>query len=258
MRERLEALVHRDGTAVSGTRESPAPAVAVTNAGGQPATSATFSVCMLAHNSERTIGDALGRVRPYVREAIVLDLGSVDRSREVAMEYQARLYGGQFLDDLGSLRNALMSRATSDWILLLDADEVLPDRHVQKLLELLEALPADVLGVRFAVHDVHGAGDGCGADFETRLVRNRSEISYDRRGCGGLERSIAHIGGRLVDSDIELARAAKVTRCRTAGPRCFCPCCTPTWPRTRAIRWCCWIWAGSTSTWAITFTPSAI
>jgi glycosyltransferase involved in cell wall biosynthesis len=135
----------------------------------------TITVCMLAHNDERMIGDSLGRIRPYVREVLVLDLGSTDRSQAIALEYGARLYGGHFADDLASLRNALLSRATSDWILCLDADELLDEPQVQKIETLLRSVPADVYGVRVQLRDGRQSNSARLGQGEVRLFRNRND-----------------------------------------------------------------------------------
>jgi glycosyltransferase involved in cell wall biosynthesis len=159
---------------------------------------------MLAHNDERTIGDSLGRIRPYVREALVLDLGSTDRSRPIALEYGARLYGGTFADDLGSLRNALLGRATSEWILCLDADEMLSEPQVEKTAAVLRSVAADVWGVRMRVRG--GRDTALPGDGQVRLFRNRNQIVFQFRIGELLDGTIAGLGGRVIDSDIELVR----------------------------------------------------
>jgi len=164
----------------------------------------TISLCMLCHNNENTIGDSLGRIRPFVDEVVVLDLGSNDRSRQVAGEYDARVYQGQLADDIGSLRNATIRRATSDWILVLDADELLDERETEKILGLLKSIPDDVLGVRFHVRPPESPGTSDSCDREVRLFRNRNEINFDFRACEQVDQSVARIGGRILETDVHV------------------------------------------------------
>jgi glycosyltransferase involved in cell wall biosynthesis len=178
----------------------------------------SITVCMLCQNNERTIADALGRIRPFVREAIVLDLGSHDRSRQIALEYGARLYGGQLSDDLGSLRNAMIRRATSDWILVLDADELMHEAQLQKLLALLNSVSADVAGVRVRADDGRRQGGPDVADGAVRLFRNRNDIAFSYRGCEQVDRSILRAGGRIVETDIQITRPDGAPGCQ-AGYR---------------------------------------
>lgn len=185
-----------------------------------PAPTPTLTVCMLCHNDEKTIGDSLGRVRPYVREVIVLDLGSTDRSTKIAAEYGARVYCGQLSDDFGSLRNAMLARATSDWVLAVDADEVLGERELLKIMALTTSMPGDVSGVRVRVRDPEGQVDDDSNGAEVRLFRNHHEIVYSFRACEQVETSILRFGGRILASDIVLTRAGV----RTRAPACYrCP-----------------------------------
>ncbi len=166
-----------------------------------PATILPLTVCMLSHNDERTIGESLGRIRPFVREVLVLDLGSTDRSRPIALEYGARLYGGVFADDFGSLRNALLSRATSDWILCLDADELVSEPQVDRIAALLPSLSADLWGVRIQVRDAQQLGAAGPLDEDVRLFRNRGEIIFQFRSGEDLGCGISRLGGRIAGSD---------------------------------------------------------
>ena len=173
-----------------------------------PATILPLTVCMLSHNDERTIGESLGRIRPFVREVLVLDLGSTDRSRPIALEYGARLYGGVFADDFGSLRNALLSRATSDWILCLDADELVSEPQVDRIAALLPSLSADLWGVRIQVRDAQQLGAAGPLDEDVRLFRNRGEIIFQFRSGEDLGCGISRLGGRIAGSDIEIVRTS--------------------------------------------------
>jgi len=148
---------------------------------------------------------------------LVLDLGSTDRSRAIALEYGARLYGGAFADDLGSLRDAFLSRTTSEWILCLDADELLDEPQVERIGAFLPSLPADVWGVRIRVRDGQRPGSARLGGHEVRLFRNRSEIVFQLRSAEGMDCSISRLGGRVMDSEIEIVCASVPDR----SPACY-------------------------------------
>jgi len=82
-----------------------------------------LSVCILACNEQKYIGDAILSIRPYVQEIIVLDTGSVDDTVGVARELGATVYSYNWADDFSLARNQLISHATQSTILMLDADE---------------------------------------------------------------------------------------------------------------------------------------
>lgn len=88
---------------------------------------ATLSVCMIAKDEEATLGRALESVSPLGAQMIVVDTGSADRTREIAVAAGAEVHEFPWQDDFAQARNASLSHATGDWVLVLDADEWLDD-----------------------------------------------------------------------------------------------------------------------------------
>jgi tetratricopeptide (TPR) repeat protein len=64
-------------------------------------------------------------VRHLVDEMVVCDTGSGDNTVTIAAEYGARVVTFDWCDDFAAARNAALDAVTSDWVLVLDADEVL-------------------------------------------------------------------------------------------------------------------------------------
>ena len=83
----------------------------------------SLALCVIARDEEQFIGDCVASARPYVDEVVVVDTGSTDRTREVARHHGARIVDFAWCDDFSAARNAAIDAATSDWILMLDADE---------------------------------------------------------------------------------------------------------------------------------------
>jgi glycosyltransferase involved in cell wall biosynthesis len=83
----------------------------------------TLSIAMIAMNEEANLPRTLESVR-WADEIIVVDSGSKDRTIEIAQSFGAKTsyhaFGGH-----GEQKNVALDLCTSDWILLLDADEVL-------------------------------------------------------------------------------------------------------------------------------------
>jgi len=98
----------------------------------------TVSLCVIARDEEATIGMAIKSVLALVDEVIVADTGSKDNTRIIAEGYGARVVDIPWEDDFSAARNAALDQASCDWILVLDADEILqPLRPVdfQRLLQ---------------------------------------------------------------------------------------------------------------------------
>jgi glycosyltransferase involved in cell wall biosynthesis len=105
-----------------------------------PGTRQTLSVAMIAMNEEANLPRTLQSVR-WADEIIVVDSGSKDRTLEIAQSFGAKTshhaFGGH-----GEQKNVALDLCTCDWILLLDADEVLTPELQSEIQALLGASPS--------------------------------------------------------------------------------------------------------------------
>ncbi|GAB5415627.1 MAG: hypothetical protein Cons2KO_32300 [Congregibacter sp.] len=83
----------------------------------------TFSLCMIVKDEMHFIEDALRSAASFVEELVVVDTGSQDGTREIAASLATTLIDFSWIDDFSAARNAALDAATSEWILVLDADE---------------------------------------------------------------------------------------------------------------------------------------
>jgi glycosyltransferase involved in cell wall biosynthesis len=99
----------------------------------------TLSIAMIAMNEEANLPRTLESVK-WADEIIVVDSGSRDRTIEIAESFGARTsyhaFGGH-----GEQKNVALDLCTSDWILLLDADEVLTPELQSQIRDLLAGNP---------------------------------------------------------------------------------------------------------------------
>lgn len=84
-----------------------------------------LSLCMIVKNEEHALPKCLGSVRGVVDEMIVLDTGSSDRTPEVATDFGAKVYTFAWCNDFAQARNQALKYVQGEWVLVLDADEVL-------------------------------------------------------------------------------------------------------------------------------------
>jgi glycosyltransferase involved in cell wall biosynthesis len=95
----------------------------------------TLSVAMIAMDEEANLPRTLESVR-WADEIIVVDSGSKDRTIEIAKSFGAKTtyhaFGGH-----GEQKNVALGLCTSDWTLLLDADEVLTPALQEEMHQLL-------------------------------------------------------------------------------------------------------------------------
>ncbi len=83
-------------------------------------------------------------MRGVFDEIVVVDTGSVDRTREIAREHGAKVFEFAWIDDFAAARNAALQHATGDYAFWLDADDVIEPARRETLRALLEVLrPGD-------------------------------------------------------------------------------------------------------------------
>ncbi|GBG06360.1 glycosyl transferase family 2 [Paenibacillus agaridevorans] len=83
----------------------------------------TLSLVMITKNEEAVLGRCLDSVKSLVKEIVIADTGSKDLTNEVAATYGAKVFECEWNQHFAEARNFAISKASGDWILVLDADE---------------------------------------------------------------------------------------------------------------------------------------
>jgi glycosyltransferase involved in cell wall biosynthesis len=94
--------------------------------------SKTLSVCLIVKNEENNLNACLDSIKKYADEIIIVDTGSSDNTVEIAQKYTEKVFHFDWIDDFATARNYSISKATSDYILSIDADEVLLNGEIIK------------------------------------------------------------------------------------------------------------------------------
>lgn len=133
-----------------------------------------LSLCAIALDEEESLPRCLNSVRDVVDEMVVLDTGSRDRTVEVAREKGARVYSFQWGNDFAVARNEALKYVRGEWVLVLDADEVL---NPQVIPQLKEAIANDDYLLINLVRQEVGATQSP-YSLTSRLFRNRPELRF--------------------------------------------------------------------------------
>jgi len=80
---------------------------------------------MIVKDEAFFLDDCIAAVASLVDEIVIVDTGSTDGTREIALKYTDRVYDFEWIDDFAAARNFGLERATGDWALVLDADETI-------------------------------------------------------------------------------------------------------------------------------------
>lgn len=137
-----------------------------------------ISVCIIMKNEEKNIEKCLNAIKDYGFELVLVDTGSTDRTVEIASRYTDNVYHFTWVNDFSKARNYSISKASNDWVLVLDCDEVVttlnPDR-----LKALTALPIQCIGTISRRN--HFENNGTDAVYTDNVERffNKNAMHYE-------------------------------------------------------------------------------
>lgn len=163
-----------------------------------------LSLCMIAKNEAQHIARALASVADLADEMIVLDTGSDDATRRIAADYGAKVIAHEWKDDFAEARNASLRHASSEWVLVLDADEELLPQSREPLADLLEHGTADAYWLRIRNLAAEGEMHAFTEARITRLFRNRPAFRYEGRIHEQVRPAIERHGGEVESADVIL------------------------------------------------------
>lgn len=120
-----------------------------------------ISVCIIGKDEEKNIEKCLEPLTHYPFEIIYVDTGSTDRTKELAAKYTDHIYDFEWIGDFSAARNFSLSKASHNYVLVLDCDEYLIELDLDGLNAAIEAHPRGSVGqlLRKSYSDVKYAKD---------------------------------------------------------------------------------------------------
>ncbi|WP_025731635.1 glycosyltransferase [Heyndrickxia ginsengihumi] len=103
----------------------------------------TISLCMIVKNEEDVIERCLKSIYDAVDEINIIDTGSTDNTVNIAQQYTDRVFNFNWIEDFAAARNYAFQQATKDFILWLDADDVILEKDKHLFMELKKGLSLD-------------------------------------------------------------------------------------------------------------------
>lgn len=160
----------------------------------------SISLCMIVKNEEAVLGRCLDTIKDIVDEINIVDTGSTDKTVEIAKQYTDRVFFFAWTGKFAEARNESFKHATKDYILYLDADDVILDEDRKKLLQLKETLDPSVDSVSM----YYDAGTDDFGNVTLRYRRNRlvkRERNYRWEGdC----HQYLNVFGNIINADISV------------------------------------------------------
>jgi len=112
---------------------------------------AQLSIVMIVKDEADCLGDCLEAIRGIADEIVIGDTGSTDDTAAIARAHGARVLPIPWCDDFAAARNAVLAHATGDWLLHLDADEVVDPENAARIRALIDQNPANIDAVEITL-----------------------------------------------------------------------------------------------------------
>ncbi len=161
----------------------------------------TISLCMIVKNEEQVLKRCLESVADLVDEIIIVDTGSTDRTWEIASYFTSKIYPFTWIDDFSAARNYSFSKATMDYCMWLDADDVLEETQRINFMKLKESLTVatDIVMMKYNIA-FDEADNPTFSYYRERILKNNKQYVWE----GAVHEAIVPIGN-IVYSDVSIS-----------------------------------------------------
>lgn len=143
-----------------------------------------LSVCMIVKDEQDVLDRCLSSINNLADEIIIIDTGSTDRTKEIALQYTEQVYDFKWINDFSAARNESLKYATSKWVLVLDADEYVEAIDIPAIREFLyKETPASNTIYGISIFSFIGKSVRTGKITEanvSRLLPNHFDIKFHR------------------------------------------------------------------------------
>ena len=160
----------------------------------------TISVCMIVKDEEAVLERCLACVKQFADEIIIVDTGSSDRTKEIAYSFTKQVFDYPWIDDFAAARNEAFSKASCEYVMWLDADDVILDEDIAKLKRLKQQGNHSV-DIFLCKYDTEFDEQGAVvfSYYRERIIRNDSSHQW----VGAVHETIA-LQGKLEYLDIAI------------------------------------------------------
>jgi glycosyltransferase involved in cell wall biosynthesis/ubiquinone/menaquinone biosynthesis C-methylase UbiE len=134
---------------------------------------------MIVKDEEDVLERSLSCAKDIVEEIIIVDTGSTDRTKEIAAKFTKNIYDFKWINDFSAARNYAFSKATKEYIMWLDADDVIEEKDQESFKELKATIPPEVDSVMMEYH-IHydKAGKPTYSTMRNRLVKRDRNFQW--------------------------------------------------------------------------------
>lgn len=133
---------------------------------------------MIVKDDQENLENALKKLVEFNFEIIVVDTGSTDQSKEVAKKYTDKVYDFVWCNDFAKARNFAISKASNDYVMMFDSDEVVIKLNRKQVIRMIRENPTMIGYIRVADKGMGDRKDDAVWSTSERLF-NRKLYRYE-------------------------------------------------------------------------------
>ena len=153
-----------------------------------------LTVVMIVRDEQETLAASVESVRAIADEILVVDLGSTDRTTELALELGVMVNNYGWENDYSAPRNHSLRQADGDWIMWLDAGERLNEESAESLRDFIDHDAQEQYVYRIVVQTPPDERSQAEQIAQIRLVPNNPDLRFEGRVRETLQPSVDAIG----------------------------------------------------------------
>jgi len=97
-----------------------------------------ISLCMIVKNEEEVLARCLDSAKGLFDEIVAVDTGSTDKTKEIASKYTDKVFDFEWIDHFAAARNFAFSKGSCEYLMWLDADDVILPEDARAFRKLKE------------------------------------------------------------------------------------------------------------------------
>jgi len=106
-----------------------------------------LTLCLIVKDEEKRLTTCLHSFSGLYSHLVIVDTGSTDATKEIAKEWKADVYDFNWINDFAAARNFALSKVTTPWVMVVDADDLINEENKKLLQQALEKVTEGTNGI---------------------------------------------------------------------------------------------------------------
>lgn len=159
-----------------------------------------ITACIIVKNEEKHIENCIKSIYKDVNQIVIIDSGSDDSTLNIIRKFDIDIFFYKWNKDFSELRNISLKHAYSDWILILDADEIINLSTLN-----LDNIKDNIGGLRVKIKNYLDSDYKQFSTHQyTRIFRNDKNFMFEGKIHEQINESIINSNFEIIDSNLEI------------------------------------------------------